>query len=465
MRGHLRFSGVLLAACAVGMLTVAPAAIAGHDADPRTQNLHPMGDIEEPAGFLGLGGRNSDIHTDIAFWGKFAFQGNWDGFNIRDISAPGNPKIISRTFCDGDQGDIVVWENILVRSWNSKQATARNCDGETVPAGFEGVHVFDISNVNDPDLVGAVGLPCGSHTLTVAGISDNRLIVYSNNSSSSGCVDGTRPNDDPVGDFIDVIAVPLGDPGSASLLRREPLAGPVTDVRTGCHDMAVILGDAKLAACASADATNVFSLGGAGGGSLEDPVFLYTIVEPGVGQAGTNGRWHSAAFTWDGKVIILGWEPGGGVAAECEATDPAVDKSLFFYNSATGAKLGQWTLPRPQSATENCTIHNYSVVPLRSGRYVLVHGSYQSGTSVVDFTDPANPVEVAWSDPAPLPVPLGTPFCCDVGGAWSSYWYNNFMYETNITEGLNVFRLSASATAGALRLDHFNPQTQEFTFP
>jgi len=95
-------------------------------------------------------------------------------------------------------------------------------------------------------------------------------------------------------------------------------------------------------------------------------------------------------------------------------------------------------------------------VPLRSGRYVLVHGSYQSGTSVVDFTDPANAVEVAYSDPPPL-VPT------QLGGVWSSYWYNNFIYESNITEGLNVFRLSARETAGALRLDHFNPQTQEFT--
>jgi hypothetical protein len=87
---------------------------------------------------------------------------------------------------------------------------------------------------------------------------------------------------------------------------------------------------------------------------------------------------------------------------------------------------------------------------------VLVHGSYQSGTSAVDFTDPANPKELAWSDPPPI-VPT------DLGGAWSSYWYNNFIYETNITEGLNIFRFSGKETAGAMRLSHLNPQTQEFT--
>jgi hypothetical protein len=140
----------------------------------------------------------------------------------------------------------------------------------------------------------------------------------------------------------------------------------------------------------------------------------------------------------------------------CQAASPDSDKSAFFFDALSGAELGKWTLPRPQSATENCTIHNYNIVPVPSGNYVLVSGNYQSGTSVVDFTDPANPVEVAYSDP-PAIDPI------DLGGAWSSYWYNNFIYETNITEGLNVFRFSGSETAGALKFDHLNPQTVEFT--
>jgi hypothetical protein len=61
---------------------------------------------------------------------------------------------------------------------------------------------------------------------------------------------------------------------------------------------------------------------------------------------------------------------------------------MFFYDANTGAKVGQWVLPRPQSAAENCTIHNYNIVPLRSGRYVAVGGHYQAGTWVTDFTAP-----------------------------------------------------------------------------
>ena len=53
----------------------------------------------------------------------------------------------------------------------------------------------------------------------------------------------------------------------------------------------------------------------------------------------------------------------------------------------------------------------------------------------------------------------------DLGGAWSSYWYNGRIYESEITKGLNVFRFSDAATAGAISLGHLNPQTQEFSLP
>ena len=450
-----RKSLLVLAAVGVGVLAAPSVAVADHASNPHTSTMHAKGHSPHPATFLGDPDGVRHINSDIAFRGNLAFNGNYDGFRIIDISDPDNPRELLHQRCNGDQGDISVYGDILVRSWNSKKAVPRTCDGDTVPAGWEGVHVFDISDLTDPDLVASVELPCGSHTTTLApDLGNNRLIVYSNNSSSAGCTGG-----DPAGDFIDVIEVPVDHPENSSLLRREPLAGPLTAVATGCHDMGVILGDANLAACASADATNVFDIGDNAlpGGTLEDPQFLYTISEPGVGQAGTNGRWHSATFTWDGEVIILGWEPGGGAAPECETADPDVDKSAFFYDADTGAKLGQWTLPRGQDgAGENCTIHNYNVVPLRSGRYVLVSGNYQAGTWVTEFTDPANPVTLGWSDP-----PAITPL--DLGGAWSSYWYNNFIYESSITEGLNVFRFSGDATAGAIRLPHLNPLTQEFT--
>jgi len=454
-------------ACAVG-LALPAVAIADHGDRPHTKNVHAMGHSPHAATFFGERDGVRHVSSDLAFRGSLAFQGNYDGFRIIDISSPAQPRELVHQRCNGDQGDIVVWGDILVRSWNSKKTEARTCDGQVVPAGWEGVHVFRVSDVSDPQLVASVELACGSHTVTAAGVSAGRLIVYSNISSSAGC--GTTADlatQNALGDFMDVIAVPLSDPAAASLVRREPLAGPGTAVRTGCHDVGVILGNVNKAACASADTINVFDIGvnDTPGGSLEDPQLLFTISEPGVGQAGTNGRWHSAAFTWDGEVIAAGWEPGGGADPECEATDPDVDKSMFFYDADSGTKLGQWVLPRAQSAAENCTVHNYNIVPLRSGRYVAVGGHYQAGTWVTDFTDPANPVTVGWSDPLPLgqvTTPAGA-LVNELGGAWASYYYNNFVYESEITKGLNVFRVSDRALAGAIRLSHLNPQTQEFS--
>jgi hypothetical protein len=57
------------------------------------------------------------------------------------------------------------------------------------------------------------------------------------------------------------------------------------------------------------------------------------------------------------------------------------------------------------------------------------------------------------------------PPSCQLGGAWSTYYYNNFIYESDITRGLNIYRLSDRALAGAIRLPHLNPQTQEFSLP
>ncbi len=447
---------LVLSACAIGLLAFPLAAAADHATRPHTPNIHAKGHSPHAATFFGDPDGVRHINSDIAFWGNLAFNGNYNGWRVIDISDPDNPVEIAHPECNGDQGDIVVWQNILVRSWNSKKATDRTCLGTTVPAGWEGVHVFDISDRANPVLKASVELPCGSHTVTVAGVSSGNLIVYSNNSSSSGCGVGLDlAGQNALGDFMDVIAVPLANPAGASLVHREELAGPADPtVRTGCHDAGVIRGDVNLAVCASADTTNVFSIGAPRGGSIEDPEFLYTIQEPGVD--GHRGRWHSASTTWDGKVIILGWEPGGGAAPECEATDPDYVKSMFFYDAATGTKLGQWTLPRPQTSPENCTIHNYNVVPLRSGRYIVVSGNYQAGTWVTDFTDPANPVTVAWSDPPPLDPP-------DLGGAWSSYWYNGFAFESEITKGVNVFAVSDRRLAGAIRLGHLNPQTEEFS--
>ena len=437
----------ILAACLAGLAVWPAAAFADHD-DRVNFRLQGVGHSPNPASFLQdpEGPAPAEVNTDLAFWGTLAFNGNYDGFRIIDIADPRSPQELSHARCQGNQGDIVVWNTLLVRSWNSPAPAGATCDGEPVQEGFEGLHVFDISNPADPDLVASVETPCGSHTATaVPDVANGRLLVY-NQGAGSLCR------------FLDIVEVPLTNAAGARLVRQQTVEGA-----SGCHDSGVILGDANMMVCASGSEANVFDIGENrwAGGTLERPQFLYAITEPGVNRddPAHRGGWHSASFTWDGEVIVLGWEPGGGAQPECEATDPAFTKSAFFYDAETGQKLGQWTLPRAQTAAENCTIHNYNVVPTTNGRYIMVSGNYQAGTWVTDFTTPDSPRTLAFSDPRPIaPTQLG--------GAWSSYWYNGFIYESSITEGMNVFRATGRANAltrRAIPLEHLNPQTQEFT--
>ena len=74
------------------------------------------------------------------------------------------------------------------------------------------------------------------------------------------------------------------------------------------------------------------------------------------------------------------------------------------------------------------------------------------------------PHEVAFADPAPLINP-DNPNAIELGGDWSNYWYNGRIYESDITRGLIIWDLSDDAVAGAKRLPHLNPQTEEFSFP
>jgi LVIVD repeat len=454
-----------LAALAVGIVAAplgasgGPPPPAAFDTFEYTKNMKPQGYSPRATGIT---------NSDLAFWGDLAFQGSYDGFRIIDIKNPKDPQEIVFQPCNGNQGDVVVWGDVLLRSYNVPAVAGATCDGEPIAIGFEGIHVFDISDLSNPDLVASVPTDGGSHTATgVPDLANNRLIVYNQTSGS------TPP-------YISILEVPLDDPAATQVIAKEPL------IEAGaCHDSGAILGKVNKLVCASHSHANVYDIGEneLPGGSLTDPVPLYTISERGVGTNTPgigSGNWHSASWTWDGEVIILGWEPGGGSQPRCtvngtvvgESDDGTpiiqqdVHKSYFFYDASDGSKLGQFVLPRPQTVDENCTIHNYNVVPLKNQknkkRYVLVAGNYQSGISVVDFSDPANAREIAYADPAPLPDPDPAPGG-PLGGDWSTYFYNGYLYESDITRGLLTWRLRDRAVYGYRTLPHLNPQTQEFS--
>jgi hypothetical protein len=69
----------------------------------------------------------------------------------------------------------------------------------------------------------------------------------------------------------------------------------------------------------------------------------------------------------------------------------------------------------------------------------MVQGWYQGGISVFDWTDPARPVEIAYFDRGPMDSTR-----LRSAGSWSAYWYNGYIYSSEIARGLDVFELVPS---------------------
>ncbi|WP_157630644.1 hypothetical protein [Kribbella catacumbae] len=462
---------------------------------PHSQNMHLLGSSLRAGAVtgpppVGPGDVPWDTrNTDLAFWGDTVIQGRYDGFRVINARAPGNP--VERAFftCVSPQGDVGVYGNLVFRSVDSPQRTNQcsdvaqsgnppdvDCAPVSAPCtGFEGIQIFDISDLSNIELVASVPLDCGSHTHTVVPDPEgDRVLIYN---SVSGA--GLQANPGKYGNRCpglpfnreDIVEVPLSDPGSASVIGSFSL-GQMPDGRviTTCHDLGVILGSVNRAACAGNPGVPVFDIS-----DLENPVFLYATSAP------TVTGFHSAAWSWDGSILVTGWEPGGGTLPRCQATGTPISpptagssvqtdemKTIFFHDGATGEIIGRHVLPRPQSQYENCTMHNYNVVA-HPTRNLLVHGSYQSGTALVDFTDPANAYEVAWMDPDPLDPPSDTSPGGRInfrGGDWSSYWYNGRIYESDTRRGLYIWDVSAPEVRGpVVKLDHLNPQTNHVSIP
>lgn len=206
-------------------------------------------------------------NTDMAFWGKTAVQGRYDGFRIVDFTNKKKPVEIARFECVSPQGDVGVYGDLVFRSVDSPQRTDQcttesqsgsptDCSPAPSPCtGFEGIQVFDISDLSDIELIASVPLDCGSHTHTVVPDEKNdRVLIYN---SVSGT--GTQANPGKYGNQCpgepfnreDIVEVPLDDPESASVIGSFAL-GQLDDgtMMDGCHDVGVILGKVDRAACA-----------------------------------------------------------------------------------------------------------------------------------------------------------------------------------------------------------------------
>jgi hypothetical protein len=477
--------------------------------DPKVQKL---------IGQLGIGGGAMKItkplqlviaelafsNSDLAFQGNHLFQGNFYGMNIYDISNPGQTTLLTSMVCPGGQGDVSVYKNLMFMSVEMPNGRL-DCGTQGFPpepppaAGhekerrppvaqadrFRGVRIFDITDIKNPKQVAAVQTCRGSHTHTLVVDPNDKDNVYIYVSGTSfvrqpeelaGC-SGEAPDKDPNTALfrIEVIKVPVAAPQDAKVVASprvfiDPRTGALNGLSNGgshgkndeetkpsdsnqCHDITVY---SALGLAAGACSGNGILL------DIKDPVHpkrLDAVNDPNYSY------WHSASFSNDGTKVVFTDEWGGGLGARCRPNDPnkwGAD-AIFHLHDDKLTFASYYKLPAAQGDTENCVAHNGSLIPV-PGRDIEVQAWYQGGVSVMDFTDAANPKEIAYFDRGPIDSKMLV-----LGGEWSAYWYNGNIYGSEIARGLDIFELTPTQfltqneidAAKMVRVDVLNVQNQQ----
>jgi hypothetical protein len=464
------------------------------DAGEAARHMQLISNTPRPAGFYNPQnpGDFPFANSDLAFQGNRVIVGNFNGFQVYDVSNPASPRLVTAVRCPGGQGDVSVHGNLVFMSVEEPRGRV-DCGDQGVlrpvsPERFRGVRIFDISNVEQPRQVAAVQTCRGSHTHTLVPDLNDRSHVYIYVSGAAP----PRPADELAGCLrtgaetgaesplfrIEVIRVPLANPEQAQVVNAprlfaDPETGAIAGLWRGgmhgpgtqqtaatdhCHDITVYPAIGLAAGACS------------GNGILIDisdpanPVRIHEVVDPNFAY------WHSATFNNAGTSVIYTDEWGGGTQPRCRASDPPTwgANAIFTLSERRLTHAGYYKLPVPQTATENCVAHNGSLIPV-PGRDIKVQAWYQGGISVFDFTDPANPVEIAFFDRGPLSATN-----LMLGGFWSAYWHNGYIYGSEIARGLDVLQLLPSEhlseaeieAAKLVRFHDYNPQTQErFEWP
>ncbi len=398
------------------------------------------------------------INSDLAFTGDYLVQGNFAGFSIWDIADPASPQLVSAVSCPGGQGDVSAVGNLVFFSVDETMSDD-SCEAARVPeteSNWEGLRIFDISDPAAPRYAAAVRTRCGSHTHTVVPdpASSERVFVYMNAYSRGASLNCTGRNP------LQIIEVPLAAPENAYVAGELDLfddetafgaedrvaGGAETKTTTGCHDITAY--PAKQLAVAACRGDGLLL-------SIADPLaptVLAHVRDPAV------AFWHSGIFDNEATRIVFQDELGDGFINTCSpgfGADRGADGSWVIGDGGL-TKVGSFQLPRSQSDLEKCVAHSGGLIPVPD-RFIISQAWLEGGISVIDFTDPAAPVEITWFDRPDYGYSMDF-----TAGIWSVYPYRGYLYASDMYEGLEVLRLTDPVFADAARYDDagLNPQTQ-----
>ena len=171
-------------------------------------------------------------NSDLAFTGRYAIQGNFNGFQVWDLADPAHPALVASVVCPTEQGDVSVFRNLLFVSAES-MSSRNDCGEQGVPQPesrdrMRGIRIYDISDIRHPRPVARVQTCRGSHTHTLLADPRDPTTVYVYVSGTSpvrspnelaGCSDADPAQDPNSALFrLEVIRVPVAHPEQAAIV-------------------------------------------------------------------------------------------------------------------------------------------------------------------------------------------------------------------------------------------------------
>ena len=377
------------------------------------------GDIQfqRRSGLHLVDGASLDATTDLLFASAHADITRVDGgIEIFDITSPAAPRTLTRIPCPGYQSDVAVHKSLLLQALDHPRSNV-GCD----PEWLRTTGSTDIDRAGhwrrahlrrhrprqteaDPLRRSPRAIRDGVHDVTVlpwAGVAylaqlDGRL--------------GVLDLKDPAAPYVSM------DVDSMS-----------PEMKTSCHDVG--LDPVRLLAFCPA---------------MEDETYILDVSAPmdaayeGKVTNAALSRHHGALMAPDGATLVLQseYDHPPGVASDAAA-------GLWFYDLSDPTSpmlLGSWapkSCEPSEQAERACSSHWYNFVP---GTHLLVSAWRHEGVFVVDYSDPAAPVEIAYFRPTATGLPMGDPT-----DFWTAYYWHGYVYG------------SANRAAGGLYVLRYDP--------
>ena len=174
---------------------------------------------------------NGVTNSDLAFTGKYMIQGNYNGFQIYDMSNPVKPTVVLTYLCPASQSDVSVYKHLLFVSGEGQTGRV-DCGIQGVPEPvskerLRGIRIFDVSNMAAPKYVptcrrAAARTPTRSRR---SPRDKDNVYIYVSGSAGvrsadelPGCKDGPIDDPDTARFRLEVIKVPLAAPQTAAIV-------------------------------------------------------------------------------------------------------------------------------------------------------------------------------------------------------------------------------------------------------